>query len=41
MDVKTTILNGNINETICMAQSENFVSEDPNGLQTKEIKLWT
>ena len=36
MDVKTVFLNGDIDETIYIAQSENFVSGDPKkyGLQT-------
>ena len=29
MDVKTTFLNDNINETIYMVQPKNFVSKDP------------
>ena len=29
MDVKTAFLNGNIDETIYMVQSKNFVSRDP------------
>ena len=35
MDVKTTLLNGNIDETIYMVQSENFVSRDPKSMVCK------
>ena len=42
MDVKTTFLNGDIDETIYMMQPENFCfgryKED--GFQVKEIYLW-
>ena len=35
MDVKTTFLNGNIDETIYMVQPENFVSRDPKSMVCK------
>ena len=35
MDVKTTFLNGNIEETIYMVQPENFVSGDPKSMVCK------
>jgi hypothetical protein len=35
MDVKTTFLNGNIDETIYMLQPENFVSGDPKNMVCK------
>ena len=38
MDVKTTFLNGNIDETIYMVQLENFVSGDPKNMVCKLTK---
>ena len=35
MDVKTSFLNGNIDETIYMVQLENFVFEDPKKMVCK------
>ena len=35
MDVKTTFLNGNIDETIYMVQQKNFVSRDPKSMVCK------
>ena len=35
VDVKTTFLNGNIDDTIYMVQLENFVSKDPNKMVCK------
>ena len=35
MDVKTTLLNGNINETIYIMKPENFVSGDPKSMVCK------
>ncbi|RDX91815.1 hypothetical protein CR513_26140, partial [Mucuna pruriens] len=35
MDVKTTFLNGDINETICMIQPENFVSNESKSMVCK------
>ena len=41
MDVKTMFLNGNIDETIYMVQSENCVRRPKEyGLQTDKIHLW-
>ena len=39
MNVKSTFLNGNIDETIYMVQSENFVSKDPKKMVCKLKKL--
>ncbi|KAJ4710363.1 Retrovirus-related Pol polyprotein from transposon TNT 1-94 [Melia azedarach] len=39
MDVKTTFLNGDIDETICMVQPENFVSGDPKNMVCKLKKF--
>ena len=39
MDVKTTFLNGNIDETIYMGQPENFVSGDPKNMVCKLTKF--
>ena len=42
MNVKTTFLNGNIDETIYMVQPEKCVRRPKeNGLKTKEIHLWS
>ena len=43
MDVKTMFLNGDIDETIYMVQSENFVSGDPKKMvcKLKKIHIWT
>jgi len=38
MDVKTTFLNGNIEETICMVKPKNFVSGDPKAMVCKLTK---
>ena len=38
MDVKTTFLNDNIDETIYMVQPENFVSRDPKNMVCKLTK---
>ena len=38
MDVKTTFLNGNIDETIYMVQPKNSVSEDPKNMVCKLTK---
>jgi len=38
MDVKTTFLNGNIDETIYMVQPENLVSGDPKNMVSKLTK---
>ena len=35
MDVKTTFLNGDIDETIYMVQPENFMSGDPKSMVYK------
>ena len=35
MDVKTTFLNGNIDETIYMVQPKKFMSEDPKNMVYK------
>ena len=41
MDVKTTFLNGDIEETIYMVQLENFESkESTSGIQIKKIHIW-
>ena len=41
MDVKTTLLNGDIEETIYMAQLENFESKESTyGIQIKKIHIW-
>ena len=39
MDVNTAFLNGNINETIYMVQSKNFVSGDPKSMVCKLKKI--
>ena len=39
MDVKTTFLNGNIDETIYMVQPKNFVSGDPKSMVCKLKKF--
>ena len=43
MDVKTTFLNGDIDETIYIVQPKKLRVRrcKENGLQTKEIHLWT
>ena len=43
MDVKTTFLNGNIDDTTHMVQPENFVSRDPKSMvcKLKKIHLWS
>ncbi|KAK0608854.1 hypothetical protein LWI29_037022 [Acer saccharum] len=38
MDVKTAFLNGDIDETICMVQPENFESGDPKNMVCKLTK---
>ena len=38
MDVKTSFLNGNIDETIYMVQPENFVSGNPMSMVCKLLK---
>ena len=35
MDVKTTFLNGNIEETICAVQPENFIFQDSKNVVCK------
>ena len=41
MDVKTTLLNGDIEEIIYMVQLENFESkESTSGIQIKKIHIW-
>ena len=35
MDIKTTFLNGDIDEMICMVQQENFVSRDAKSMVCK------
>ena len=39
IDVKTAFLNGDIDETIYMVQSENFVSTDPKDMICKLKKF--
>ena len=43
MDVKTVFLNGNIDETTCMVQLENFESNDSKQLVCrlkKKVHIW-